>query len=96
MIFAVPDVLLLALVLATAFAIDRLRNLVAVVMLLGLYSLLMALVWARLRQNLSAQSGPGVPWHGCRQAGPRTWRPRGRKKKGISPWADPLVQNRYR
>ena len=48
MIFAVPDVLLLALVLATAFAIDRLRNLVAVVMLLGLYSLLMALVWVVL------------------------------------------------
>ena len=48
MIFAVPDTLLLALVLATAFAIVRLRNLVAVIMLLGLYSLLMALVWVLL------------------------------------------------
>ena len=48
MIFVVPDTLLLALVLATAFAIVRLRNLVAVVMLLGLYSLLMALVWVVL------------------------------------------------
>lgn len=48
MIFAVPDILLLALVLATAFAVTRLRNLVAVVMLLGLYSLLMALVWVVL------------------------------------------------
>ena len=45
MIFVVPDALLLALLLATTFAIARLRNLVAVVMLLGLYSLLMALVW---------------------------------------------------
>ena len=48
MIFVVPDVLLLALLLATAFAIARLGNLVAVVMLLGLYSLLMALVWVVL------------------------------------------------
>ena len=48
MIFVVPDVLLLALVLATTFAIARLRNLVAVVMLLGLNSLLMALVWVVL------------------------------------------------
>ena len=48
MIFAVPDTLLLALVLATAFAVTRLRNLVSVVMLLGLYSLLMALVWVVL------------------------------------------------
>ena len=48
MIFVIPDVLLLALLLATAFAIARLGNLVAVVMLLGLYSLLMALVWVVL------------------------------------------------
>ncbi len=48
MIFVVPDVLLLALLLATAFAVARLGNLVAVVMLLGLYSLLMALVWVVL------------------------------------------------
>ena len=48
MIFIVPNVLLLALLLATAFAIARLSNLVAVVMLLGLYSLLMALVWVVL------------------------------------------------
>ena len=48
MIFVVPDVLLLALLLATTFAIARLSNLVAVVMLLGLYSLLMALVWVVL------------------------------------------------
>ncbi len=48
MIFVVPDVLLLALLLATTFAIARLTNLVAVVMLLGLYSLLMALVWVVL------------------------------------------------
>ncbi len=48
MIFVIPDVLLLALLLATAFAIARLTNLVAVVMLLGLYSLLMALVWVVL------------------------------------------------
>lgn len=48
MIFVVPDILLLALLLATAFAIARLGNLVAVVMLLGLYSLLMALVWVVL------------------------------------------------
>lgn len=46
--FAIPDILLLTLLLATAFAIARLRNLVAVVMLLGLYSLLMALVWVVL------------------------------------------------
>ena len=48
MIFVIPDVLLLALLLATAFAVARLSNLVAVVMLLGLYSLLMALVWVVL------------------------------------------------
>ena len=48
MMFVVPDVLLLALMLATACAIARLGNLVAVVMLLGLYSLLMALVWVVL------------------------------------------------
>ncbi len=48
MSFMVPDVLLLALMLATTFCIARLRNLVAVVMLLGLYSLLMALVWVVL------------------------------------------------
>jgi multicomponent Na+:H+ antiporter subunit B len=48
MIFVVPDVLLLALLLATAFAVARLSNLIAVVMLLGLYSLLMALVWVVL------------------------------------------------
>ena len=48
MIFVIPDVLLLALLLATAFAVARLGNLVAVVMLLGLYSLLMALVWVVL------------------------------------------------
>ncbi len=48
MIFVIPDVLLLAVLLATAFAVARLENLVAVVMLLGLYSLLMALVWVVL------------------------------------------------
>ena len=48
MIFVVPDVLLLSLLLATAFAVARLGNLIAVVMLLGLYSLLMALVWVLL------------------------------------------------
>ena len=48
MSFMVPDVLLLALMLATTFCIARLRNLVAVVMLLGLYSLLMALAWVVL------------------------------------------------
>ena len=48
MSFAVPDILLLTLLLATTFCIARLRNLVAVVMLLGLYSLLMALVWVVL------------------------------------------------
>ena len=37
MIFVVPDVLLLSLLLATAFAVARLGNLIAVVMLLGLY-----------------------------------------------------------
>lgn len=48
MIFAIPDVLLLSLLLATAFAVARLNNLIAVIMLLGLYSLLMALVWVVL------------------------------------------------
>ncbi len=48
MIFVIPDILLLALLLATTFAIARLRDLVAVVMLLGLYSLLMALLWVVL------------------------------------------------
>ncbi len=42
------DILLLALLLATTVAIARLRNLVAVVILLGLYSLLMASVWVVL------------------------------------------------
>ncbi len=40
--------LLLTLLLVTTFAMVRLRNLVAVVMLLGLYSLLMAAVWLLL------------------------------------------------
>ncbi len=40
--------LLLTLLLVTTFAVVRLRNLVAVVMLLGLYSLLMAAVWVLL------------------------------------------------
>ncbi len=40
--------LLLVLLLATTVAVVRLRNLVAVVMLLGLYSLLMAAVWVTL------------------------------------------------
>jgi len=48
LIFVIPDILLLALLLATTFAIARLRDLVAVVMLLGLYSLLMALLWVVL------------------------------------------------
>ncbi|MEE8532619.1 MAG: DUF4040 domain-containing protein [Alphaproteobacteria bacterium] len=42
------DILLLALLLATTVAIARLRDLVAVVILLGLYSLLMASVWVVL------------------------------------------------
>ena len=42
------EMLLLALLLATTVAVVRLRNLVAVVMLLGLYSLLMAVVWVTL------------------------------------------------
>ncbi|MFQ5959006.1 MAG: hydrogenase subunit MbhD domain-containing protein, partial [Alphaproteobacteria bacterium] len=42
------DILLLALLLATTVAVVRLRNLVAVVILLGLYSLLMASVWVVL------------------------------------------------
>ncbi len=42
------DILLLALLLVTTVAVVRLRNLVAVVMLLGLYSLLMAAVWVVL------------------------------------------------
>ena len=39
------DILLLTILLVTTVAVVRLRNLVAVVMLLGLYSLLMAAVW---------------------------------------------------
>jgi len=42
------DTLLLVLLLVTTLAIARLRNLVAVVMLLGIYSLLMAAVWVVL------------------------------------------------
>ncbi len=42
------DLLLLALILVTTVAIVRLRNLVAVAILLGLYSLLMASVWVVL------------------------------------------------
>ena len=45
LITAVHDILLLTLLLVTTVAVIRLRNLVAVVMLLGLYSLLMAAVW---------------------------------------------------
>ena len=45
LITAVHDILLLTLLLVTTVAVVRLRNLVAVVMLLGLYSLLMAAVW---------------------------------------------------
>ncbi len=42
------DLFLLALILVTTVAIVRLRNLVAVVILLGLYSLLMASLWVIL------------------------------------------------
>lgn len=42
------DLVLLALILVTTVAIVRIRNLVAVVILLGLYSLLMASVWVVL------------------------------------------------
>ena len=42
------DIGLLALLLLTTLAVMRLRNLVAVVMLLGLYSLLMATEWVVL------------------------------------------------
>ncbi len=45
---AVFDILLLLLLLATTVFVIRLRNLVAVIMLLGLYSLLMAAVWVAL------------------------------------------------
>ncbi len=45
LITTVHDILLLTLLLVTTVAVVRLRNLVAVVMLLGLYSLLMAAVW---------------------------------------------------
>ncbi len=48
LITTVHDILLLALLLVTTVAVVRLRNLVAVVMLLGLYSLLMAAVWVVL------------------------------------------------
>jgi multicomponent Na+:H+ antiporter subunit B len=42
------DIVLLALLLVTAWGVIRLRNLVAAVILLGLYSLLMAVVWVLL------------------------------------------------
>ena len=42
------DLLLLTILLVTTVAVVRLRDLVAVVMLLGLYSLLMAAVWVVL------------------------------------------------
>ena len=48
MIATLHDTLLLVLLLVTTLAIARLRNLVAVVMLLGIYSLLMAAVWVVL------------------------------------------------
>ena len=48
MIITLIDIALLTFMGATAFAILRLRSLFAVVMLLGLYSLLMALVWVVL------------------------------------------------
>ena len=41
-------ILLLALLLVTTITLIRLRDLVAVVILLGLYSLLMAVVWVML------------------------------------------------
>ena len=48
LITAGHDLILLALILVTTVAIVRIRNLVAVVILLGLYSLLMASVWVVL------------------------------------------------
>ena len=48
LITTVHDIVLLTLLVVTTVAVARLRNLVAVVMLLGLYSLLMAAVWVML------------------------------------------------
>ena len=48
LIATVPDILLLTILLVTTVAVVRLRDLMAVVMLLGLYSLLMAAVWVVL------------------------------------------------
>ncbi len=48
LITLVHDIVLLTLLVVTTVAVARLRNLVAVVMLLGLYSLLMAAVWVML------------------------------------------------
>ncbi len=45
LILTAPDIVLLTLLLVTTIALARLRNLVAVIMLLGLYSLLMAVLW---------------------------------------------------
>ena len=48
LITTLHDIVLLTLLVVTTVAVARLRNLVAVVMLLGLYSLLMAAVWVML------------------------------------------------
>ncbi len=45
LIATVQDLLLLTILLVTTVAVVRLRDLVAVVMLLGLYSLVMAAIW---------------------------------------------------
>ena len=48
LITTVHDIVLLTLLVVTTVAVARLRNLMAVVMLLGLYSLLMAALWVIL------------------------------------------------